>query len=93
MIHLPKSQPAPVSLATEKTKASGRYNCEDVLLQIQTDFKNKCYICESKEPKAINVEHFVPHRGDIENLIGTIYSIAVVIVITPNLINLNMMIF
>ncbi len=66
MIHLPKSQPAPVSLATEKTKASGRYNCEDVLLQIQTDFKNKCYICESKEPKAINVEHFVPHRGDID---------------------------
>ena len=44
MIHLPKSQPAPVSLATEKTKASGRYNCEDVLLQIQTDFKNKCYL-------------------------------------------------
>lgn len=51
MIHLPKSQPAPVSLATEKTKASGRYNCEDVLLQIQTDFKNNAIFVNLKNQR------------------------------------------
>lgn len=66
MIYLPKSQPAPESLAIEKTKAKGHYNLEDVLVRIKNDFNNKCYICESKAPKAINVEHFIPHRGDID---------------------------
>ena len=31
MIYLPKSQPAPICLAEEKKKASGNYNCGDVL--------------------------------------------------------------
>jgi hypothetical protein len=27
-------------------------------------FFDKCYICETKEPHDINVEHFRPHKGD-----------------------------
>lgn len=64
MIYLPKSQPAPACLAEEKLKSSGSYNCGDVLQRLQTDFKNKCYICEEKEISSINIEHFVPHKGD-----------------------------
>ncbi len=34
----------------------------DVLNRLKDDFKNKCYICETKEPTNINVEHFKSHR-------------------------------
>ena len=64
MIYLPKSQPAPNCLEAEKLKPSGTYNCGDVLQRLQTDFKNKCYICEEKEPTSINIEHLVPHKVD-----------------------------
>ena len=66
MVYLEKSQPAPECLEVEKTKASGRYNCENVLERIKNDFKNKCYICEYKEPESINVEHFKPHKGNLD---------------------------
>jgi hypothetical protein len=64
MIYMKKSQPAPDCLEHEKHKANGDYKCGCVLEQLKTDFKNKCYICGSKEPTSINVEHFTPHRGD-----------------------------
>jgi uncharacterized protein (TIGR02646 family) len=64
MIYFAKSQPAPDCLEREKQKANGDYKCGCVLEQLKTDFKNKCYICESKEPTSINVEHFTAHRGD-----------------------------
>ena len=64
MIHLPKSQPEPACLTAERKLKSGTHNCEGVLFTLRTDFKNKCYICESKEPISINTEHFKPHRGD-----------------------------
>ena len=64
MIYLPKSQPAPACLEVEKAKANGSYNCGDVLAILKTDFKNKCYICEDKEPHVINTEHFIPHKGN-----------------------------
>jgi hypothetical protein len=64
MVYFAKSQPAPESLAAEKTKANGSYREEDVLLRLQSDFFNKCYLCEDKELTSINVEHFAPHRGN-----------------------------
>jgi hypothetical protein len=64
MIHLPKSEPAPACLEIEKAKASGSYNCGDVLERLQTDFKNKCYLCEYKAPTSINTEHFIAHKGN-----------------------------
>jgi hypothetical protein len=66
MIYLPKSQPAPDCLALEKNKVSGTYNCITVNERLKTDFKNKCYICENKEPHSINIEHFSPHKGDVD---------------------------
>lgn len=65
MVYLKKSQPAPDCLEIEKAKANGDYKCAIVLERIKNDFKNKCYVCEYKEPMAINVEHFRPHQGDI----------------------------
>lgn len=64
MVYFEKSNPAPACLDTEKAKATGDYKCGNVLDVIKADFKNKCYICEFKEPVTINVEHFRPHKGD-----------------------------
>jgi hypothetical protein len=63
-MYFKKSQPAPECLEIEKAKANGDYKCGDVLVRLKDDFKNKCYICGYKEPVSINVEHFIPHRGD-----------------------------
>ncbi|MEO1530438.1 MAG: hypothetical protein AAFX06_34045 [Planctomycetota bacterium] len=65
MINFGKSQPAPSCLESEKEK-DGDYKCGDVLERLKSDFRNKCYICESKAPATINVEHFVAHRNDKE---------------------------
>ena len=64
MVYFEKSQPSPDCLDIEKAKANGDYKCGDVLTRIKKDFKNKCYICEYKEPETINVEHFRPHQGN-----------------------------
>jgi hypothetical protein len=55
MVFFQKSQPAPKTIA---------YNTQDVIEQLKKDFCNKCYICEEKEPKDINIEHFIAHQGD-----------------------------
>lgn len=66
MVYFEKSQPAPECLTSEKSKVSGTYNCGNVLLTLKNDFKNKCYICECKNLTAINIEHFIPHKGNID---------------------------
>lgn len=67
MVNYTKSQPPPASLAVEKAKGiNGKYNSADVLEQLETDFHNKCYICEQKAPTSINVEHLVSHQGNID---------------------------
>ncbi len=64
MVHFKKSEPEPPCLLAEKEKLNGDYKCDNVLERIKNDFKNKCYICEYKEPETINVEHFIPHLGN-----------------------------
>lgn len=66
MVLLEKSLPGPECLLKEKELQAGNYRCGDVLKRLKDDFKNKCYICEYKEPVTINVEHFKPHNGDKE---------------------------
>jgi len=68
MLYFEKSGVEPASLAVEREKPSGKYNLADVLEQLKRDFKNKCYICELKNPTSINVEHFVPHKDADVNL-------------------------
>jgi uncharacterized protein (TIGR02646 family) len=66
MLFFEKSQPGPSCLTLEKAKASGSYNLPEVLEQLKQDFRNKCYICEQKEPLSIEIEHFRPHKGDVD---------------------------
>lgn len=62
MVFFEKTFPAPNSLDIEYNKTDGKYNQEDVLEQLYIDFKNKCYLCESKGIESINIEHFAPHK-------------------------------
>lgn len=64
MINIEKSSPPPQCLEKEKNKAGGDYKCGDVLERLVRDFHGKCYLCENKEPHNIEVDHFLPHRGD-----------------------------
>lgn len=64
MVYFEKSVTEPASLSKEKEKKRGTYLRTDVLLALCNDFKNKCYICELKQPTSINVEHFKPHKGN-----------------------------
>lgn len=66
MFNVNKSYPEPESLKIEKSKANGKYNLSDVMERLVEDFFNKCYLCEEKEISGINVEHFKPHKGDID---------------------------
>ncbi len=66
MLYFEKSQPTPECLAIEKQKTNGDYKCGGVLSRLKEDFKNKCYICEKLEPSSINVEHFIPHKGNLD---------------------------
>jgi 5-methylcytosine-specific restriction endonuclease McrA len=65
VINIFKSTTVPPSLAIEKAKKSSEnYRSDDVMQQLRVDFHNKCYLCQDYAPSTINVEHFVPHRGD-----------------------------
>ena len=46
MVKVERSFPAPASLAIESQKVNGRYNCDDVVMQLIHDFHDKCYLCE-----------------------------------------------
>ena len=61
MFNVDRTPNAPPSLANHTS-----YSDEDVLYELREIFYNKCYLCESKEPADINVEHLVPHRNNPE---------------------------
>jgi len=50
---------APASLAKQK-----RYDGKDVYDSLKDIFYDKCYICETKSPQDVNVEHFDAHLND-----------------------------
>lgn len=62
MVYFEKTSSAPISLENHIS-----YNGQDVLDLLYSDFKNKCYICESKGIESINIEHFAPHK-DINDI-------------------------
>lgn len=59
MFNVIRPEQAPASL-----KAKRKYDGEDVYKVIEEIFYKKCYLCETKEPHDINVEHFRAHMGD-----------------------------
>lgn len=64
MINIKRSYPEPRALGSEKVKASGTYRHEQIINILRSDFLDKCYICEYKNPTSINVEHLVSHQGN-----------------------------
>ena len=62
----PKAQAAIASLKSEKVKPSGTYNTPEVNDALQEMFAHKCYLCEQKGLKSIQIEHLVPHHDDID---------------------------
>lgn len=56
MINIKKS-PQPIGY-------KGNYGTSEFLEIIKNDFFNKCYICEESEIENINIEHFIPHKGN-----------------------------
>ncbi|MBU3204401.1 hypothetical protein [Clostridium algidicarnis] len=66
MIKISRNSVEPQSLTIEKNKRNGTYNTPEVVKALNKDFHNKCYLCESKNLKAINIEHFRSHGGDKE---------------------------
>lgn len=63
MIRIERTPTAPASLSYEATLVNGSYNREDVVIQLQEDFHNKCYICEIQPVQDPEVEHLLPHKG------------------------------
>lgn len=59
MFNAVRNEPAPASLANKR-----KYDSQDVWDALNRVFHKKCYICETKEPQDINVEHFLPHLND-----------------------------
>lgn len=64
MVKIERTFPAPVSLAIESQKASGKYDKPDVVNQLREDAHDKCYICEMKGLQDPVVEHLLPHKCD-----------------------------
>jgi hypothetical protein len=68
MILLTKSGGEKLQPILDEAKSSNReeaYRSGEVFRTLKSDFHRKCYICEDDEITAINVEHFEPHKGDL----------------------------
>lgn len=78
MINFVKTMPSAdvlMKLQEEKKKQSGTYNIPEVIEALKEEFHNKCYICEQKNIKNINVEHFKPHKGINRELMFDWYNL------------------
>jgi hypothetical protein len=58
MFNVVRSKTIPESLLAQKS-----YSDPDVLEALNEAFHGKCYMCETKEPLSLNVEHFQAHQG------------------------------
>lgn len=52
-------------LAKEKSK-NGTYNKQEVNRALNSIFYGKCYICESNIGTSVEIDHLIPHKGDID---------------------------
>ena len=60
-----KANAAIDSLEREKSK-NGSYNTPEVNAALKEMFHGKCYICENNQITSYQIEHLIPHRGNIE---------------------------
>lgn len=69
MITITKSSPSieiTRLLEREKNKISGTYRHDIIIDKVKEDFYSKCYLCESNDLQAINIEHFIPHKENLD---------------------------
>ena len=60
-----KALAAKASLASQKA-INGSYNTPEVNLALSEMFRGKCYICEVKDTSSYQIEHLIPHKGDLD---------------------------
>lgn len=60
-----KAKRAIDALKIEKAR-NGSYNTSEVNEALREMFHGKCYICENKQITSYQIEHLVPHRGNID---------------------------
>ncbi len=58
MFNVIRPSTIPASLA-----AKSSYSAKDVVASLDQAFHSKCYICETKDPLILNIEHFRSHQG------------------------------
>lgn len=63
MFNVERPKLIPPSLIEKKS-----WHGSDVLQSLNETFHSKCYICETKEPPNINIEHFDAHLNDVEKM-------------------------
>lgn len=63
MVKVERTFPAPESLAAESQKANGSYSEPDVVMQLKSDFHDKCYICGLNHLQDPQIEHLLPHKN------------------------------
>ncbi|MFZ2451776.1 MAG: hypothetical protein WAW36_14765 [Methylovulum miyakonense] len=61
MFNVVRPDETPASLQYRK-----KYDDKDVYDSLEKIFFSKCYLCETKEPHDINVEHFDAHMGNLD---------------------------
>ena len=70
MIKIERKETEKAKLAVEALKVAkekgSSYNTEEVNNALAELFYNKCYICENKDITSCQIEHLIPHRGNIE---------------------------
>jgi hypothetical protein len=59
VIRVTRSQPAPASLAKQKS-----WRTEEVVARLRADFRNKCYLCEEPKISKVEVDHLHPPGDD-----------------------------
>jgi hypothetical protein len=63
MFNVERPELAPPSLGEKKS-----WTGSDVLHALRETFYDKCYICETKDPLSLNVEHFDAHMDNVDKM-------------------------
>ena len=69
MIYFKKSDGEALQTILDSAKSSDKeeaYRSGEVFEKLKADFCCKCYLCEDAEVTVPNVEHFEPHKGNLD---------------------------
>ncbi len=69
MIYFQKSNSPECQELLDEARNSDRepvYRGGPVYERVKSDFHEKCYLCEDDTPTSIQMEHFEPHKNDLE---------------------------